>query len=75
MIEYRKHKSGRQFFRIDDSVVLVVLNKHRMSSVEACDYNLMTEIATDPYETFASTEQEFKEELQVALERINQFKI
>jgi hypothetical protein len=75
MIHYRKHKSGREFYRVDVDLVIKVLNKAWKSSVEICEDSMSMDDATDHYYTLPSTEQEFKEELQVALERINQFKI
>jgi hypothetical protein len=76
MIEYRKHKSGRQFARIEGTVVHRVSNFSEMNEVTRIN-NAFTaeEILIDKDIYFPSTEQEFKEELQVALDRIQKMKV
>jgi hypothetical protein len=75
MIEYRKHKSGREFFMISDETILRVKNKEKWSLVDVSTNQLIKWEATDTDFTKPCTEQEFKEALQVALDRINKMKI
>jgi hypothetical protein len=76
MIEYRKHKSGRQFYKVEgDSIAMRVINKSASSNIDIRENkDIVSEILLE-VETQSCTEQEFKEALQVALDRINQFKI
>ena len=76
MIEYRKHKSGRQFFKIDGSFVTIVLNKEERSYVERANNPMIVEdVTTDHSMYLDSTEQEFKEQYQLAMERIQKLQI
>jgi hypothetical protein len=74
MIEYRK-QGTRMFFKVEaeTNYVVRVLNKQKFSVITSGEMPYVVEEAL--IDGFLSTEQEFKEALQVALERINKMKI
>lgn len=76
MIEYRKHKSGRQFARIEGDMVYRVLNMLEITEIRKVK-NAFTaeEIMIDKDIYFPCTEQEFNTAYQEALERIQKMKI
>jgi hypothetical protein len=75
MIEYRKHKSGRQFFRVNGYHVTRIINKESSSQIDAGDNRIVRSEGLDKYESIPSTEQEFKEQLELALDRIQKMKV
>jgi hypothetical protein len=76
MIEYRKHKSGRQFFRIDGKIVMMVLSKYASHGASISEDLLYSQAILQDKEMYLpSTEQEFKEALETALDRIQKMKV
>jgi hypothetical protein len=75
MVQYRKNKHGREFFKIDGDLIVKVLNKERFSGVEVVDNWLSKELATDPYYTVDCTEEEFTSAYKEAFDRIALMKI
>jgi hypothetical protein len=76
MTEFRKHKSGRQYARIEGDKVVRVSNYLSMAVMEILDNAFVAEeIMIDKDLWFPCTEQEFKEAYQEALRRIQNTEI
>jgi hypothetical protein len=75
MTEYRKHKSGRQFSRIEGDQVTRVVNLLWKTDVMQCNSSMVAEyVRTDEFNS-PCTEQEFKEAFNEALSRIQNMTI
>ncbi|HYG03307.1 MAG TPA: hypothetical protein VD927_12735 [Chryseosolibacter sp.] len=75
MIEYRK-AGIRTFYRIDGDNVTRVINKSWKSTVDVGEIELVSsDVMTDAQTYKPCTEQDFKEQYNIALDRINKMKI
>jgi hypothetical protein len=76
MTEFRKHKSGRQYARIEGCKVLRVMTMFvRTEIVKDESVILSHAITEDKEDYFPCTEQEFKEAYEEALRRIQNMEI
>jgi hypothetical protein len=76
MTEFRKHKSGRQYARIEGSNVWRVLNMIETKDVRWMNSAMMAEEILNTKDIyFPCTEQEFKEAYEEALIRIQNMEI
>jgi hypothetical protein len=76
MIEYRKHKSGRQFARVEGKDVIRVKDMFDRVEVIREESAMMANAVIEDLEMFKPcTEREFKEQFDSAMERINKMTI
>jgi hypothetical protein len=76
MTEFRKHKSGRQYARIEGDKVIRIFNGLRRTEFVIDESAMIAEcVLLDKDIYFPCTEQEFKEAYQEALRRIQNMEI
>lgn len=74
MTHYR-HSGMRRYYKIDDKIVIRVMNKEKFSQVDVSDNPLIREDALDDSETKPITSEEFDRQLALAMDRITTLKL
>jgi hypothetical protein len=76
MTEYRKHKSGREFARVNGNDTLRIKNTYGRVELISDESPIISHAIIDDIELYKPcTEREFKEQFDSAMERIQTIKI